>query len=79
MASLDWFPTFVAVAGNPRIVDDLKAGVKLGKVSYKVHLDGYNQLPMLTQGAASARNEFFYFAEANLGSVRIGDYKYIFL
>jgi arylsulfatase A-like enzyme len=79
LASLDWFPTFVAAAGNPNIVEDLREGTKLGRKTYKVHLDGYNQLPMLTQGAASGRNEFFYFAEANLGAARIGDYKCTFL
>src|SRR3954469_1648132 len=47
ISGLDWFPTFVAAAGNPNIVAELKAGKKLGGRDYKVHLDGYNQLPML--------------------------------
>ena len=41
---LDWFPTFMAAAGNPDITDQLLKGVKLGDRTYKNHLDGYNQL-----------------------------------
>lgn len=79
MSGLDWFPTFLAAAGDPNIVEDLKKGKKLGDKSYKVHLDGYNQLDFITGKGPSARNEIFYFAEATLGAVRIGDYKYRFI
>ena len=48
ISGLDWFPTFVAAAGNPQIVDELKKGGKLGDVSYKVHLDGYDQTDLIT-------------------------------
>jgi arylsulfatase len=78
-SGLDWFPTFVAAAGNPNIVDDLKKGKALGGTTYKVHLDGYNQLDLLTGKGPSRRNEIFYFAETTLGAVRIGDYKYRFI
>ncbi|MGA8097193.1 MAG: sulfatase-like hydrolase/transferase, partial [Candidatus Cybelea sp.] len=37
-SGLDWFPTFVAAAGNPNIVDELKKGKQLGDRTYKVHL-----------------------------------------
>ena len=47
--------------------------------TYKVHLDGYNQLDLLTGKGPSKRNEIFYFAETTLGAVRIGDYKYRFI
>ena len=79
MSGLDWFPTFVAAAGNPNIVDELKKGKKLGGRTYKVHLDGYNQIDLITGKGPSKRNEIFYFAEATLGAVRIGDYKYRFI
>jgi len=36
------------LGGNPNIVEELKKGKKLGDRDYKVHLDGYNQLDMLT-------------------------------
>jgi hypothetical protein len=44
-----------------------------------VHLDGYNQMDMLTKGGKSARNEFWYFTESTLAAARIGDFKYTFL
>jgi arylsulfatase len=79
ISGLDWFPTFVAAAGDPNIVEDLKKGKKLGDKSFKVHLDGYNQLDLITGKGPSKRNEIFYFAESALGAVRIGDYKYRFI
>jgi arylsulfatase A-like enzyme len=79
MASLDWFPTFVAAAGNPNIADELKKGKKIGATTYKVHLDGYNQMDMLTGKGPSNRHEIFYFGESTLGAVRIDDYKYRFI
>src|SRR5215813_8548542 len=78
-SGLDWFPTFVAAAGNPNIADELKQGKQLGDRTYKVHLDGYNQLDVLTGKGPSKRHEIFYFAETTLGAVRIDDYKYRFI
>jgi arylsulfatase len=79
MSGLDWFPTFVAAAGNPNIVDELLKGKQLGDRTYKVHLDGYNQLDFLTGKAPSVRHEIFYFTEGTLGAVRINDFKYRFI
>ena len=79
ISGLDWFPTFVAAAGNPNIAEELKAGKQLGDQTFKVHLDGYNQLDFITGKAPSQRNEVWYFAESTLGAVRIGDYKYRFI
>jgi arylsulfatase len=78
-SGLDWFPTFVSVAGDPNIVDELKKGKKLGDTTYKVHLDGYDQTDVLTGKGPSKRSEIFYFAETTLGAVRINDYKYRFI
>jgi arylsulfatase len=44
----DWLPTFLAAAGEPDIVEKLKAGHEAGEKSFKVHVDGYNLLPYLT-------------------------------
>ena len=77
-SGLDWFPTFVAAAGDPNIVADLLQGKQLGEKHYKVHLDGYNQLDLLTGKGASARREVLYFTENTLAAVRIDDYKYRF-
>lgn len=79
ISGLDWFPTFVAAAGNPNVVDELMKGKQLGERTYKVHLDGYNQLDLITGKGPSKRNEIFYFTESTLGAVRIGDYKYRFI
>ena len=79
MSGLDWFPTFVAAAGNPNIAEELKKGKRIGDRTYKVYLDGYNQMDLITGTGKSRRNEIFYFAESTLGAVRIGDYKYRFI
>ena len=79
MSGLDWMPTLVAAAGNPNIVEELKNGKSVNGKTYKVHLDGYNQLDMLTGQGPSNRDVVYYFAEANLGAVRVGDYKYRFI
>ena len=79
MSGLDWLPTFVAAAGNPNIADELKAGKEIGGKTYKNHLDGYNQLDMLTGKGSSNREEVWYFGEDKLGAVRIGDFKFRFI
>lgn len=79
ISGLDWFPTFVAAAGNPNIKDELLKGKKIGGVTYKNHLDSYNQLDLITGKGPSARQELFYFVESTLGAVRIDDWKYRFI
>ncbi len=78
-SGMDWFPTFVAAAGNPNIIDELKKGKQLGDRTYKVHLDGYDQTNLITGKGPSNRHEIFYFAEGTLGAVRVNDYKYRFI
>jgi arylsulfatase A-like enzyme len=77
-SGLDWLPTFAAAAGNPNIKDQLLKGVKLGDRTYKNHLDGYNQMDLLTGKGPSARHEIFYFGGPHLGALRIDDFKYQF-
>jgi arylsulfatase A-like enzyme len=79
MSGLDWFPTLLAAAGNPNIAEELKKGKKLGDRTYKVHLDGYNQLDLITGKGPSNRHEVFYFAEARLGALRIDNFKFRFI
>jgi len=75
---LDWFPTLVAAAGNPDITSELLAGKKIGDQTFKVHLDGYNQLDLITGKGPSARHEIFYMTESTLAAVRVDDFKYRF-
>jgi arylsulfatase A-like enzyme len=79
ISGLDWLPTLAAAAGNPNITDQLLKGVKLGDATYKNHLDGYNQMAMLTGTGPSARHELFYFSGAQLGALRMDDFKFQFL
>lgn len=78
VSGLDWFPTLVAAAGDPNITTDLLQGKKVGDQTFKVHLDGYNQLDLITGKAPSARHEIFYLTETTLAAVRIDDFKYRF-
>lgn len=79
MSGLDWLPTLVAAAGNPTITEELKEGKTLDGTTFKVHLDGYNQLDMLTGNGESNRDVIYYFAQNQLGAVRVDDYKYRFI
>ncbi|MCY1418209.1 hypothetical protein D9M71_337630 [compost metagenome] len=49
-SGLDWFPTLLAAAGDTEVKDKLLKGwaPTSGGTNFKVHLDGYNQLPYLT-------------------------------
>ena len=78
MSGLDWFPTLVAAAGNPNIVEELKKGKQIGDRTYKAHLDGYDQTDLITGKGRSKRHEIFYFTEGTLSAVRIDDFKYRF-
>ncbi len=75
-SGLDWFPTLVAAAGDPNIAAELKQGKQIGGQNYKVYLDGYNQMDLITGKGPSARHEIFYFTEGTLSAVRIDDYKF---
>src|SRR5208283_5017390 len=78
-SGLDWFPTLVDAAGNPDITNQLLKGVKLGDRTYKNHLDGYDQMALLTGTGPSARHELFYFSGPQLGALRIDDFKFVFI
>jgi arylsulfatase len=77
-SGLDWFPTLMAAAGNSDITNQLLKGVKLGDRTYTNHLDGYNQMDLITGNGPSKRHELFYFGGPHLGAVRIDDFKFTF-
>ncbi len=78
-SGLDWFPTFVSLAGDPNIAAELVAGKSIGGMNYKVHLDGYDQTPLLAGKGPSSRHEIIYFTEGTLAAVRVDDFKYRFI
>jgi arylsulfatase len=80
ISHMDWFPTIAAVLGDDDIKEKLKKGTKLGKRTFKVHLDGYNFLPYLKgEAQESPRKEFFYFSDAgDLLNLRYNNYKIVF-
>jgi arylsulfatase len=80
MAHLDWLPTFLAVAGDADIKEKLLKGHQAGGKSFKVHLDGYNQLDLLLGSGPSRRDELFYFSDdGDLMALRYRDWKAVFL
>jgi len=81
MSGMDWFPTFVAAAGNSDVKSKLLTGVTTGGKSYKVHLDGYNFLPYLTgKEKTGPRQELFYFSDdGELMALRYNDWKVTFM
>jgi arylsulfatase A-like enzyme len=78
-SGLDWLPTFVAMAGNQNITEELLKGKTIGDRTYKNHLDGYNQMDAITGKGPSARHEIFYLGESTVGAVRVDDYKFRFI
>jgi len=80
-SGLDWFPTLVAAAGDPDITDKLKNGYKADGKTFKNHLDGYNQLPYLTdQEKKSRRNKIWYFSDdLDLLAARYNNWKLHFM
>ncbi len=80
VSGLDWFPTLLAAAGNPDVKDKLLTGYEAAGKTFKVHLDGFNQLPYLTgQQPKSARDSFIYFNDdGDLVALRYDNWKLVF-
>ncbi|MXU65264.1 arylsulfatase [Oceanomicrobium pacificus] len=82
---MDWLPTFLAAAGNETVKEDLLEGITVAEVGggrdYRVHLDGYNILPMLTgETEESPREEIFYFTDdGDLAALRYRNWKITFM
>jgi arylsulfatase A-like enzyme len=76
----DWLPTLLAAAGDPGIVDRLKAGTNIGGKDYKVHIDGYNFVPYFSgQQPKGPRDSFFYFTDdGDLAALRYDNWKHVF-
>ena len=78
MSLQDWFPTLAAAAGVPQIRERLLEGFEIGDRIYTAHLDGFNQMALVTEGEPSQRLAFFYFNEmGGLVGVRIDRWKFV--
>lgn len=75
MTSEDWVPTLMAAVGKADVKEQLLKGMQVGDKTFKNHLDGYNQLDMLTAKGKSKRHEFFFYGESNLNAVRVDQWK----
>jgi arylsulfatase len=81
ISHLDWLPTLLAAAGVPDVKEKLLTGYTVGNKTFKVHLDGYNMLPLLTgQTTKDPREEFFYFNDdAQFVAIRYDNWKAVFM
>jgi arylsulfatase A-like enzyme len=77
---MDWLPTFLAAAGEPDIKQKLLKGYKAAGKTFKVHLDGYNQLQLLKGEAPGARKEIHYITDdGDYAAFRYDKWKITFL
>lgn len=76
----DWLPTLLAAADEPNIKEKLLQGHKVGNMTYKVHLDGYNFLPhFLNEAKPGPRKDFIYASDTgDIVAIRDGDTKMVF-
>jgi arylsulfatase A-like enzyme len=75
----DMLPTILAAAGVPDVKEQLLTGMKVGDKTFKVHIDGYNQLDALAGKAANPRKEFFYWNDdGSLVALRYNQWKIVF-
>ena len=77
----DALPTLMAAAGQPDVKERLVKGSKVGGVSYKVHLDGYDFGPYFRgETNAGPRREFFYWTDdGDIAGLRYDQYKLVFM
>ncbi len=76
----DWLPTFLAMAGEPDVVDKLAKGHAAHGKTFTNHIDGYNLLPYLTgKEKESPRKLFMYFDDdGNVVALRYDNWKVVF-
>ena len=81
VAHHDLLPTILAIAGDPDVTNKLLTGYKVGDMTYKVHLDGFNLVPYLTgQAAKSPRQSFIYINDdQQVVALRYDNWKLVFM
>ena len=76
----DWFPTFMAMAGDTTVCEKLKTGYEANGRTFKNHIDGYNLLPYLTGKEDCPRNFFVYFSDdGDVLGLRYDNWKIVFM
>jgi arylsulfatase A-like enzyme len=76
----DMLPTLLAATGDTTVKEDLLKGLKVGDMTYKVHLDGYDMLPAFRGEAPWPRHEFLYWTDdGNVAALRYDNLKITFL
>jgi arylsulfatase A-like enzyme len=76
----DMMTTLLAAVGDTTVKEDLLKGRKVGDMTYKVHLDGYNLLPALKGEGEWPRKEFIYFTDGgDVAALRYSNWKISFL
>ncbi len=81
VSHLDWLPTILAMAGDPNITQELLKGHKIGDMTYKVHLDGFNIAPHLTGEADKTPRESFIYCndDQQVTGLRYDNWKLVFM
>jgi len=80
VAHEDWAPTLLAAAGEPNVKGKLLDGYQANGRTFKVHLDGYDLLALLSGQGPAPRKEFFYFTDdGDLCALRYAKWKAVFL
>jgi arylsulfatase len=76
----DMMTTLLAAAGDTTLKEDLLTSRKVDKMTYKVHLDGYNLMPAFKGEGKWPRKEFIYWTDdGNVAALRYGNWKATFL
>ncbi|MFN8518004.1 MAG: arylsulfatase [Chloroflexota bacterium] len=77
----DWLPTLLSAAGDPEVIEKLKAGHTIGDRTYQVHIDGYDFLPYLTGTEEKGpRPGLIYFSDdGDVMAIRFDNWKVVFL
>ncbi len=77
----DWLPTILAMAGDAEVTEKLLQGYKVGEMTYKVHLDGYNLVPYLTGEAEQSPRESFIYCndDQQVTGLRFDNWKLVFM
>jgi len=81
VSHLDWLPTLLAIAGDGEVTEKLLKGHKVGAMTYKVHPDGFNLVPLLTGATEKGPRESFLYCndDQQLTGLRYDNWKLVFM